>query len=87
MIINQLGVQAPQVRAVSDATDPTNHPEPLAISIDEAARLTGTSRSFIYGLIRSGALQTKHLGRRNLVVRDSLMELLAKDETEGVESL
>jgi excisionase family DNA binding protein len=81
------GAQAPHVAAIAkDAIVSTDSP-PLAISLDEAARLTGTSRTFIYKLIRDGKLKAKHLGGRHLVVRDSLMELFAKDETEGVEAL
>lgn len=50
-------------------------PEPvpsLSVSVEEAARLTGHSRSGIYEVIASGDLKSFKLGRRRLILMSEL---------------
>jgi excisionase family DNA binding protein len=46
-----------------------------AVSIVEATRLTGLSRSTIYELIRAGRLRSVKVGRRRLIPRRSCADL------------
>lgn len=62
-----------------------NHAEALpslSVSVEEAARLTGHSRSGIYEVIASGDLKAFKLGRRRLILMTELkawIERVAKD--------
>jgi excisionase family DNA binding protein len=49
----------------------------LLVSIAEASTLISHSRSFVYGLIRSGKIETKVTGKRRLVVLASLKAYVA----------
>lgn len=49
--------------------------EPLLISIRQAAEVLGVGRSTVYDLIDRGAVHTKTIGRRRLVLVTSLREL------------
>lgn len=51
--------------------------ERLTLSVDEAAALLGVSRQSAYAAARAGELPVLRLGRRILVVRKALEELLA----------
>lgn len=51
---------------------------PLTVSVDEAARLLGISRGLAYEAARRGELPTLRLGRRLLVPRARLLELLGE---------
>jgi excisionase family DNA binding protein len=57
--------------------------EPLTMSVEDAARLLGVSRGLAYEAARKGELPTIRLGRRLLVPRQRLLELLG----EPVETL
>lgn len=50
---------------------------PLAYSVDEAMRITSLGRTAIYQLIGEGRLKTRLLGRRRLVMADSLRALIS----------
>jgi excisionase family DNA binding protein len=50
--------------------------EPLTISVEDAARLLGISRGLAYEAARSGQLPVIRLGRRLLVPRQRLYELV-----------
>lgn len=50
--------------------------EPLAVGIDEAARLLGISRDLVYNLVARGELDFVRLGRRIVVPVRSLQHLL-----------
>ena len=57
---------------------------PLSVSVEEAARLTGHSRSGIYEVIASGDLKAFKLGRRRLILVTELkawIERVAKTGT------
>jgi excisionase family DNA binding protein len=48
-----------------------------AWSIAEAAALSGLSRDFFYGEIRSGRLVARKAGRRTLIIQEDLEKFLA----------
>jgi excisionase family DNA binding protein len=50
--------------------------EPLAYSINDAAKALGVGRTTIYVLINSGQLETFKIGRRTLVKADSLRRIV-----------
>lgn len=50
--------------------------EPLAISINDAAKALGLGRTSIYSLIGDGQLETFKLGRRTLVKMASIRRLV-----------
>ncbi|MCL9654712.1 MULTISPECIES: helix-turn-helix domain-containing protein [Pseudomonas] len=55
---------------------------PLSVSVEDAARIVGYSRSGVYELIASGNLKAFKLGRRRLILMTELkawIERAAKD--------
>ena len=50
--------------------------EPLAVTIHEAARLSGIGRSTIYAEIKSGNLKIRKVGRRTIVMLGDLRAFL-----------
>jgi excisionase family DNA binding protein len=48
----------------------------IAYTVDDAARVIGVSRGFVYTLFKSGALTARKAGRRTLVTRDDLVRYL-----------
>jgi excisionase family DNA binding protein len=48
----------------------------LVVTIAEAAKLLGISRSFAYQLVKRGELPVVRLGRRQLVPKESLSRLM-----------
>ena len=50
--------------------------QPIAVHIDEAVRLSGIGRTSLYTLITDGRIRTVRLGRRRLVLVESLREFL-----------
>lgn len=51
--------------------------EPLALTVEEAARLLGISRTLAYESVARGDLPAVRLGRRIVVPRRALEQLLA----------
>ena len=51
----------------------------FTVSIAEACRISGISRSKIYELIADGSLKSTHVGRRHLVFVASLRRLLGEE--------
>ncbi len=62
--------------AQAETTSPP--PEPLAVRIPEAMRLTGIGRSKLYELIASGDVQTAKIGTCTLITFASLRQLIEK---------
>jgi excisionase family DNA binding protein len=56
-----------------------------AVSVIEAARLIGVCRSRLYELLKDGDLKSIKLGKRRLVVRRSISELIRKLEAQAEE--
>ena len=54
--------------------------EALTLSVEHAARLIGVSRATTYRMVRDGELQALRVGRRVLVLRKPLMEMLGAEE-------
>jgi excisionase family DNA binding protein len=54
--------------------------EPLTITVEDAARLLGISRGLAYEAARRGELPTIRIGRRLLVPRARLLELVETPE-------
>jgi excisionase family DNA binding protein len=52
--------------------------QPIATSINEAAKALNLGRTSIYALIREGRLETIKLGRRTLVKIDSIHRLIER---------
>jgi excisionase family DNA binding protein len=46
--------------------------EPLAVSVGEAARLAGVSRTMLYQALRSGDLRSLKVGSRRLITIEAL---------------
>jgi excisionase family DNA binding protein len=51
--------------------------EPLALSINDAAKALGLGRTSIYAMIADGRLDAFRLGRRRLVRLESIKRLVA----------
>lgn len=49
--------------------------EPVAISINDTAKVLGVCRSSVYGLIKSGGLDAIKIGRRTLLTTESIRRL------------
>ncbi|AZF49173.1 MULTISPECIES: helix-turn-helix domain-containing protein [Pseudomonas] len=63
-----------------------NNPEhiaPLAVSVEDAARVVGYSRSGVYELIASGDLKAFKLGRRRLILMAELKAWIERAAKEG----
>ncbi|WAC49405.1 helix-turn-helix domain-containing protein [Asticcacaulis sp. SL142] len=52
-------------------------PEKITYRIDEASKLTGLSRSFIYERMSRGELKSLKVGKTRLLLRSDLMEFLS----------
>lgn len=50
--------------------------QPLALRINDAARMLGVGRTHLYRLINEGRIDTLQLGRRRLVKAASLRKLI-----------
>ncbi len=59
---------------------------PLTLSVTEAARLLGISRAFAYELVARGELPSLRLGRRVVVPRRALEQLVERVESQAVSS-
>ena len=57
-------------------------PQPIAVRIKEACRLTGIGRSKLYELIADGRLEIVKVGAITLVPMDSLLQLIDRGREE-----
>ncbi len=55
----------------------------LSVSVEEAARLTGYSRSGIYEVMASGDLKAFKLGRRRLILMKELKAWIERTAKDG----
>jgi excisionase family DNA binding protein len=51
--------------------------EPIATSVNDAAKALSLGRTSIYALIKKGKLETVKLGRRTLIKVESIRRLIA----------
>lgn len=63
-------------------TDETTRTAPIAVKVDEAARLSGLSRSTLYRLMAQGQLASTVVRNRRLIVTASLRTLVTGDDGE-----
>lgn len=56
---------------------------PLSVSVEDAARIVGHSRSGIYELIASGDLKAFKLGRRRLILMTELKAWIERAARDG----
>lgn len=54
--------------------------EPIALSINETAKILSLGRTSIYALIREGRLDTLKLGRRTLIKTASVRRLMGLEK-------
>jgi len=62
--------------------DPVEQMERRTLSVSEAARVLGISRAHAYDCVRSGELPSITLGRRVVVPRQAIEELLARGSSD-----
>jgi excisionase family DNA binding protein len=55
---------------------------PLALTVKEALRLIGLGRTKFYQLIAQGKISTVHVGRRRLIIYDSLKAFLEQGDAK-----
>jgi hypothetical protein len=53
--------------------------KPLAVPVKAACQLVGLGHTSMWGLIRAGKVKTISIGRRRLVIYESLEALLSND--------
>jgi excisionase family DNA binding protein len=70
-------------RRRSMALPKTSSMEPLAVSVEEAERISGIGRTKLYELLSSGAIKSRKVGRRRLVIVWSLRAYLEADDGEA----
>jgi predicted DNA-binding transcriptional regulator AlpA len=55
--------------------------ERIAVTIPQAAMMIGLSRSKLYTMIATGALETRRIGRRRIVLVASLRKLIETSDS------
>lgn len=50
--------------------------QPLAYSIEEAVRVSSIGRTRLYQLINEGKLKSRKIGKRTLILAESLRDLI-----------
>ena len=58
--------------------------EPIAIPIPQACNFIGVGRSTMYKLINTGEVETIAIGKRRLIVVESLKSLVASKTNEAM---
>ena len=71
---------------VSQTIQDGQEPSKLLLTVLETCRITSLGRSSIYGLLLSGALPSIKVGRRRLIPRDGIVEMIARLRAEQGES-
>lgn len=61
-------------------------PEVCLLSISQTARMLSLGKTTVYKLIQGGCLQANKIGRRTLVQRDSVLQLVAITSLKGGDS-
>jgi excisionase family DNA binding protein len=59
----------------------------LVVTVAEAAKLLGISRSFAYELVKRGELPVVRMGRRQLVPKVSLSQLMESSQSSTINVL
>lgn len=58
---------------------------PPILTVDQVAKLLGISRGLAFAAARTGQIPVVRIGRRMLIPRDRLRQLLASTKYEGTE--
>jgi excisionase family DNA binding protein len=68
----------PEVQTIEIKSRPRRlaPPDPQAVTVDDACRISGLGRTSIYDLIAQGKLKSVAIGRRRLVLCESIRDLL-----------
>jgi excisionase family DNA binding protein len=61
---------------------PVRPPDPLAVSVDAATRVSGIGRTRLYQAMGSGELASCKIGKRRLIMVDDLRAWLARHRAE-----
>ena len=61
-------------------------PTPLAVGVEQVPGLTGIPRTTVFQMIREGELASVKVGRRRLVLIDTLKQVLKQRERRGIEA-
>ncbi len=69
--------------STADRTEPEPNAGREAVSVEDAARRAGVSRTFLYQRISSGELPTVKVGKRRLVRVEALRRWLKSLETKA----
>lgn len=80
-VTNPVGVATSRDAAPLDSHRYESLPR-LLVSVTEASRALGVSRSFAYELVAAGVLKSIRLGRRVLVPVSALQDLIAVGDVE-----
>lgn len=70
----------------SAGATPGNEPAPavrLLLTVSEAAARLGIGRTLMYELIRTGAIESLHVGRLHRVPADALVEFVARERSRA----
>jgi excisionase family DNA binding protein len=59
---------------------PDDEVEQIAFPIEVAAKISGLGRTTLFALVKSGELKSIRVGRRRLVTREALQDLLTRFE-------
>jgi excisionase family DNA binding protein len=54
-------------------------PEPIAYSINDACKVVGLGRTYLYKMISDGRLEVRKIGKRTLIPASSLRSLIESD--------
>jgi excisionase family DNA binding protein len=65
---------------MTEERDKHDKDKALTLSVEHAARLIGISRATAYRMVRSGDLPAVRVGRRVLILKKPLMEMLEAEE-------
>ena len=55
---------------------------PLAVSVKVACAVIGVGNTTLWALIKDGRIQTAKIGRRRLVIYESLVALIARERAD-----
>lgn len=77
-----------QPRGASDRTGSATgvldgETRPICVRVDQAMQMLGIGKTKIYELFSDGELETIHIGRRTLVLRDSIDRMIERLRRSG----
>jgi hypothetical protein len=78
--VAQLSASAGALNAAVADAPPSSELQPIGLSIKEAIRISGWKRTSLYGALKRGDIRSVKLGRRRLILLESLKRFLAERE-------